>query len=221
MMSNYIDATPMFQHKFRTQNITDNLTFFNERVQRNQELDGTCPLCKTSIDEKYHIWTCKNSINLLPEIIRSFIDHFHEATADSKEYRPIADIRKNIPAHLASKFALNSPDSFKTPWMQGFVTDVDRNTLMNEYQAITLAQANKLQFDLMDAWQKSIYKHLWTPRVEIISNRIKAKKLETLNRQRTANRLSRGRGRSRNNFYIEEEPNGNSVSTICSPAPGW
>ena len=52
MMSNYIDATPMFQHKFKTRNITDNLTFLNERVQRNQELDGTCPLCKTSIDEK-------------------------------------------------------------------------------------------------------------------------------------------------------------------------
>jgi hypothetical protein len=206
LMNNYIDASPMFQHKFRTQNITDNLTFFDQRVQRKQEVDGTCPLCNNDPDVKNHMWSCQQSLNMLPAIIATFIANFHIATRGKKDYLPIKEIRKNIPENLASKIDLNSPEALHNPWMQGFVTDIDRNALQNEYQTLTLKQANNLQFDLMEAWQKSIYTHLWTPRVEIISERIKARKQETLNSQREANRLIRGRGRGGNNLNLEEGP---------------
>jgi sorting nexin-29 len=182
---NYLDATYMFAHKFRTQNITDSLTYFNQRPERNQEIDGTCPLCNSNIDYKNHLWACKHTKDNLANLSISFVNNFHAIIKENKSYQPIRDRCRPIPAYLIRNLDYTSLTELQTPWLQGFVTDEHRDILQNEFRDFTAAQINQLQFDLIDAWMDSVYTHLWSPRVAIISNRIKAEKirLETIARK--------------------------------------
>ena len=40
------------------------------------------------------------------------------------------------------------------------------------------AHSNQFQFDLMDAWLDSLYTHLWSPRIAIITKRIKENQIQ-------------------------------------------
>jgi hypothetical protein len=77
--SNELDAQHTNEMSFRIKNITQNLPTL-DKLQKvyKKELDNICPRCNTEIEDQYHIWSCKNSVDQLQQLSESFLKLLQE-----------------------------------------------------------------------------------------------------------------------------------------------
>ena len=165
--ANFLDASSMFEQKFRIKSLTQSLSTKFALFERSIISDKYCPRCHVKVETQLHLWTCIDTVNNIPLLFRNF-NEILESRKNGREYPELFP-------HILRFLKLDKPcvDFLSTLPAQGIIPE----TVYQEYLNLYKVHNSKFSKDkkeiflhILDAWLSSFYHNVWKPRNEIVFN---------------------------------------------------
>jgi ribonuclease HI len=163
---NHLDASITNEHKWRLQMIFQQLpSLYTLSDKYNMTINTSCPRCLHTTETQNHIWTCRKTVERLPDINQA-IDEQLRSTTTYQNYWKILAQDQAPQLHEIRNLVGPIDETFLTrPEAQGIIT---KSTYAKPFENTNKTKWTQL---IIHTWITAFYEIIWMDRNKVLNER--------------------------------------------------